>query len=1042
MMRTRMKGGVSARWLAGALGLAVLAHPAPTSAQTPFVPYYGKNIVRYKDFEWKVYKTDHFEIYYYPDIEKQLERVSSYAESAYQQVSSDLKHDLAFKVPLIIFKTHSEFEQENVIPGAAQEGVAAFAESDRNRMLLPLDEPPDLLFRTITHELTHIFQFDIIPQGLIRRNMPLWVSEGNADYETGYWAPLDLMTVRDAAVADIVPKMSDMQDYGNFNNPRLVYNLGHAVFEFIESKWGKEGVRQFMFSLRKNVIGGGDNAYEDSLKLAPEDFDQQFEKYLKDRFKPFRDKERPVDYGKDLAPKAEKTHFSNALSAEPSPSGDLIAVVTGNRSDREYDIILVSTKDGSVIRNLTSGFDKDMHFDHIVIPGTRWNTVPWMTWSPSGDRLAYFARTEDYSTLILQNVLTRKIEVRVPLKTVNAVESPAFAPGGRVVAFSAMRDAKSDLYAVNLDTLEVSQLTNDEFFNYAPTYSPDGKYLVYMARVSGNEKLFKLDLETKKRIQLTFGTYDDGSARFLDADTIIYPSTATDPSQSIDPDIARNGNIYNLWTLNLKSGELRQYTDALTGNVNPVPLKGDTKSPRVAFITYYKGDYGLHTIEPTKPLHTAASADFGAPGPIIDFQAPLSHTLINQNVKKKGRFEKLFLDGRPPVSVGITSGGNIFGGTDISFADVLGDQRFNFYAASISQYRSFAFSWVNLSHRFQYALQGFWQTDFYYGQTGGVFYDPIYNSYIDLNRSQALSTRTTRGGTAYGIYPLNTYQRIEVSAGAMQYKESFQDQGLQDYSNQYQQQVYGRQLLQNGTMVPLGLAFVQETTVFREFGPLAGNTVRLNYEIAPKIGNTLSRQSFDADLRYYKRLAGSALVALRWKGFKGWGRNPGFTYFGGNSEMHGYQYLEFIGQNATFGNAELRFPIIEAMLTPIGVLGGIRGMFFLNVGGAWFADSGYKFVSTKDAVYTPIVGETTDPVTGLPSPTKGNPMIISGFRLVDSRASYGLGLETFLLGFPLHFEWSWKTLFNRSWEDLLFASSGGSSAFRKPKFSVWIGYDF
>ena len=75
-----------------------------------------------------IYTTDHFEIYYYPEIEQHLERVAGYAESAYQHVSSELKHDLAFKVPLILFKTSSEFQQQNVIPGAAQEGVGAFAE--------------------------------------------------------------------------------------------------------------------------------------------------------------------------------------------------------------------------------------------------------------------------------------------------------------------------------------------------------------------------------------------------------------------------------------------------------------------------------------------------------------------------------------------------------------------------------------------------------------------------------------------------------------------------------------------------------------------------------------------------------------------------------------------------------------------------------------------------------------------------------------------------------------------------------------------------
>ena len=78
-------------------------------------------------------------------------------------------------------------------------------------MVLPIDEPSDALYRLITHELTHIFEFDIIPRTLLRRGLPLWVDEGLSDYETGYWNPFDLMSVRDAAIADIVPPMSDFQ---------------------------------------------------------------------------------------------------------------------------------------------------------------------------------------------------------------------------------------------------------------------------------------------------------------------------------------------------------------------------------------------------------------------------------------------------------------------------------------------------------------------------------------------------------------------------------------------------------------------------------------------------------------------------------------------------------------------------------------------------------------------------------------------------------------------------------------------------------------
>ncbi|HEY6362137.1 MAG TPA: hypothetical protein VIX63_13580, partial [Vicinamibacterales bacterium] len=359
--------------VATALVVACLCAPTLASAQTPYIPYFGKNQIRYDNFRWSIYTTDHFELYYYPEIEQHLERVAGYAESAYQHVSSELKHDLAFKVPLILFKTSSEFQQQNVIPGAAQEGVGAFAEPSRDRIVMPMDEPPDLLYRLIVHELTHVFEFDIIPTSLIRRSVPLWVNEGLSDYMTGIWRPIDLMTVRDAAVADIIPKMTELEGYTDVGSVRMIYNLGHAVFEFIEARWGKEGLRQYLFSLRKAVIGGGEDAYVEAFRITAEEFDQQFDKYLKDRFKPFRDKERPADYGRNLAPDPRETRFISAYSVEPAPSGDIFAIATGNRRDREMDIVLVSSKDGSVIRNLTRGFDQDKGFEYIVTPGMRFN---------------------------------------------------------------------------------------------------------------------------------------------------------------------------------------------------------------------------------------------------------------------------------------------------------------------------------------------------------------------------------------------------------------------------------------------------------------------------------------------------------------------------------------------------------------------------------------------------------------------------------------------------------------------------------------------
>ena len=107
------------------------------------------------------------------------------------------------------------------------------------------------------------------------------------------------------------------------------------------------------------------------------------------------------------------------------------------------------------------------------------------------------------------------------------------------------------------------------------------------------------------------------------------------PTQPITPEVAKNGNIYNVWTLDLKNGELRQYTDALGGNVSPVPLPdGASGEGRVRHLLQGRLRHPHAAAEGT--ARHGGHSDFGAPGPIIDFQPPLSHTLVKENEQQEG----------------------------------------------------------------------------------------------------------------------------------------------------------------------------------------------------------------------------------------------------------------------------------------------------------------------------------------------------------------------------------------------------------------------
>ncbi len=206
-----------------------------------------------------------------------------------------------------------------------------------------------------------------------------------------------------------------------------------------------------------------------------------------------------------------------------------MAVAAGNRKDQELDIILMSTKDGKVIDNLTSGFNKDKGFEYIRDAGR----VPQQRGAVDvvGVRQAIASPTSpaprSHKTLHPAERRHRKIEQRIELKTVDLPESPDISPDGKEVAFSALSGALGDIFIVNVETGELRNVTNDQFGDYAPTWAPDGKSLIYLARVSGNDKLFRLRPRERQEDADHLRHARRRRRAVHRRDTIVFPSTAT-----------------------------------------------------------------------------------------------------------------------------------------------------------------------------------------------------------------------------------------------------------------------------------------------------------------------------------------------------------------------------------------------------------------------------------------------------------------------------------------------------------------------------------
>ena len=244
-------------------------------------------------FDWQVRATNHFDIYYYPALTPNLEQVAESSERAYQRIGSELQYNVPFKVPLILFKTRNDFAQQTIIPevggaGAIARGeVTSFSEHRRNRVVILVEEEPDRLYRQITHELTHIFAFDIIPRSTTNvRRVPSWIDEGFAEYMAGVWDPDRLQQMRELVLADRVPKMSALTGSVDGQSHVVAADFGHAVFEFIEAEYGKPAIWQYLLEVRRSVVDGADDLYQAAFNRTPEELDSAFASYLRRRFNP------------------------------------------------------------------------------------------------------------------------------------------------------------------------------------------------------------------------------------------------------------------------------------------------------------------------------------------------------------------------------------------------------------------------------------------------------------------------------------------------------------------------------------------------------------------------------------------------------------------------------------------------------------------------------------------------------------------------------------------------------------------------------------
>ncbi|MDH3628370.1 MAG: hypothetical protein OEV00_09620 [Acidobacteriota bacterium] len=932
------------RWFV--LLLALLFY-VPTFAQ------FGQNKISYENFDWHVYESPHFDIHYYPSQEPFLEDIVSYVESAYLKISKDLDHELRFRVPLVIYKTHGEFGQTNITLSEVPEGVAAFAEPVQYRMVLPIDGAPDKLQKLISHELVHIFEYSIFYEGYLgralRSNPPTWIMEGLASYLADDEDNLDRMAIRDAVVNNVLPPLQALNVV-----TYLTYRYGHAVFDFIEQEHGIEGLRSFLFEFKKVLLSGNiDRAIRESFGYDIDEFNRRFNRYLRKKYFPvLLEKKAPDEYGTEIGQRRNPVTLSPALS----PSGELIAALAAPK--QELDLVIISAEDSKIQRNLTKGWTS--RYKNLV--ANAFEGKRDLSWAPDSDRIAVFARKENRWPLLIFNALNGKMLHNIDLDDIFECSSPAFSPDGRRIAFEGNRNGVVDLFEYNLDTGAIVNLTQDDFFDANPWYSTDGSSLLYNRRIGEHWKIFAVDLaDSSKKTQLTFGVHSD-----------LQPSYTRDGTSILFSSDRGGYGVFNVHTLDLATGDVSQYTDVVGGTFGPVEMSPRDDDRFIVFNAYFEGRFRLYRMPLNAPeLVTAASDRLSADDEAEPF-VPELQLSVDEN--KKAPYKLKWDLEAPGFGVGVTGDGTFLADATIQFTDLLGNHRISIGAQSVANFASYNATYVNRRNRYNWGGQVYDFRDFFVDQSTG--------ERIERQYSQT-------GATAFIQYPVSRHFRVETSGGYL-------NASLNRLAQNSMTGQFGF-IEQDDSFAMVEAAITHDTARYQGFGPFQGQRFRLDV----RQGFHLSGDSdgdlteFRLDYRRYKQLTRRTLLALRLATIYNTGDNE-YTYgFGGLNQLRGWEYREFFGSRLAFANFEYRFPLIDELRFPFLALQQIRGMAFFDVGAAWFPD---------DLYYDPDLRMIRADLTQTPIPFDFWDSENDQFQ--DARASYGFGFQFLFIG-NLQFNWIW-----------------------------------
>jgi hypothetical protein len=959
---------------------------------------FGQNKVRYKKLKFQVYKTPHFEIYYYLKNESVIKRFAQESELWYTLHQQVFRDTFSKPNPIILYANHPEFQQTTVIDGGIEVGTGGVTEGMKNRVVMPMMENNQMTRHVLGHELVHAFQYHMLlgkgddnPYENIN-NLPLWMIEGMAEYlSLGKKDAYTAMWIRDAYLNHDIPSVKDLTE----SNKYFPYRYGQAFWSFIGSTYGDTVIMPFFKNTARFGLQYGTRrtfGYDDKTlsSLWKNSIEATYKPFLKDTT------QKPV--GQLLI--NDKNSGKMNIAPAVSPDGNYLAFLS-EKNLFAIDLFLADAKTGRVIKKLTSKISNTHidEFNFIESAGA---------WSPDSKRFAFSVFNKGRNRMVVIDVASGRIVDDVSMDKAEQFSNLSWSPNGKEIIFQGLADGQGDLYLYNFDRKKITQLTNDKYSDYQPSFSRDGKKVIFTSDRTTYDRSLSQDI-TFNLAEYDLATGITTDIRIFNGANNLNPQYSSDGKQIYF--LSNRDGFRNIYRYTLSDGKVEQMTDLFTG------ISGITEfSPALSISTNDDVVYSYYRAQKYS-LYNAKAKDFKpvvVDGQATNFDAaqlpPLRSAgvdLINSNLKNFLAYRKIPTDSiktipyRPQfkldylASTGVGVGVSTFGGAGLAsgvqgvFSDILSRNQIFAGVAVNGQVYDFGGQLLYIKQ------EGRWN----FG--GGISHIPYqFATYNNVPANYTANNKTVPAteqrfdlirifqdqANVFTSYPVSRNTRVEIGGGASRYYyrvdrySTYYDAAgyVLDYqknhisNDAYNADPYNGTQLKPFTIFQTSTALVGDNSFSGVAAPLEGYRYRLQAEY-----NFGSFQFFapTVDVRKYWRV-NPVTFAARFYGYGRFGSSNGLyplylgypflirgyeaqTFYNNTSKTtNGFTIDQLSGSRIAVANFEVRLPF-----TGPEKLAQIKSKFlfsdlniFFDAGLAWSQGNQVKFQQSPDRIGTDVGG--------------------------------------------------------------------------------------